>query len=109
MANGDEYRTRTGKMSGNRVCVQISAPMAAAAGCNDRFEVTADTVGEALDAVVVVEPLLGERVYSRQNSRQVQPFVKVFVDSEDAMGKGGLDAPLQQGASVRIVSAVAGG
>jgi hypothetical protein len=40
---------------------------------------------------------------------RLRPLVNVYVDGEDARERGGLDAPLVGGETVRLVGAIAGG
>jgi molybdopterin converting factor small subunit len=39
----------------------------------------------------------------------LRPLVNVYVDGEDAKTRAGLETPLEPGAEVRVVAAIAGG
>jgi hypothetical protein len=67
-----------------------------------RFELEADTVGEALRALPVADLLFDER-------GQLRRLVNVFVDGRDCREHGGVEAPLMPGQTLRVVQAVAGG
>ena len=51
-------------------------------------------------------PALGERVY---DGAEIRPYVNVYVDGEDVRTRGGLDAPVREGATVVLLPAMAGG
>ena len=72
------------------------------AGGKKRFELEAATVREALRALPITDLLLDER-------GALRPLVNVYVDGTDIRDRGGLDSALEDGATVRIVGAVAGG
>jgi len=73
--------------------------LAAEAGGQKRFELTATTLREALSALPVADLLLDER-------GDVRSLVHVYVDGERAQD---LAVPLVASAQVRIVAAIAGG
>jgi molybdopterin converting factor small subunit len=76
--------------------------LAAEAGGRKRFELEATTVGEALRSLPVADRVLDER-------GELRTLVNVYVDGEDARERGGLEAPLDGGETVRLVGAIAGG
>ena len=82
--------------------VVLPSLLAAQAGGRNRFETDAGTVGDALRALPVADLLFDEQGGLRQ-------LVNVYVDGVDARERGGLDAPLSAGETVRVVAAVAGG
>jgi molybdopterin converting factor small subunit len=67
-----------------------------------RFELEAETVGDALRALPVSDLLFDER-------GALRPLVNVYVDGIDMRDRGGVDAPLAPGQTLRVVQAVAGG
>jgi len=84
--------------------VQIVVPgfLAAQAGGRQRFEVEAETVGEALRALPVADLLFNERgEWSR--------YLNVFVDGTDARERGGAACPLAGACEVLIIAMLAGG
>lgn len=84
------------------VLVLIPSLLAAQAGGQGRFEVEADSVGEALRALPIADLLLDER-------GELRRLVNVYVDGEDARRQDGLETPLAEAAEVRVIAAVAGG
>lgn len=84
------------------VVVVLPSMLAAEAGGRKRFELEATTVGEALRSLPVADRVLDER-------GELRSLVNVYVDGEDARGRGGLTAPLNGDETVRLVGAIAGG
>jgi sulfur-carrier protein len=82
--------------------VLLPAVLAAEAGGRNRFEVDAATVGELLRALPISNLVFDER-------GQLRRLVNVYVDGEDMRERGGLEAPLAGGETVRLVGAIAGG
>ena len=84
------------------VVVVLPAILASEAGGRKRFELDAATVGDALRSLPVADRVLDER-------GELRPLVNVYVDGRDARERGGLEAPLRGGETVRLVGAIAGG
>ncbi len=84
------------------VVVVLPSLLAAEAGGQKRFELEADTVGDALRALPVANLLFDERGTLRL-------LVNVYVDGTDSRFEGGMERPLVGGETLRIVQAVAGG
>ncbi|MDX6477731.1 MAG: sulfur-carrier protein [Gaiellaceae bacterium] len=82
--------------------VVVPSLVAAQAGGKKRFEVEAETVGEALRGLPVSDLLLDERGDLRR-------LVNVYVDGVDARASDGLDTKLAPTAEVRVIAAIAGG
>ena len=82
--------------------VVVPSLIAAQAGGTKRFEVDADTVGEALRGLPVSDLLLDER-------GELRRLVNVYVDGVDARDTDGLDTKLEPTAEVRVIAAIAGG
>jgi molybdopterin converting factor small subunit len=76
--------------------------LAAEAGGQKRFELEAETVGEALHQLPVANLLFDEH-------GELRRLINVFVDGVDARGGRLLDEPLSADSEVRVVGAVAGG
>ena len=76
------------------------------AGGAREVEARGDTVRELMEDLRVKIPALGERVY---DGEEIRPFVNVYVDGEDVRTRGGLDAPVRNGATVILLPAMAGG
>ena len=72
-------------------------------------EVTVDgsTVGEALKALEANHPGFGERLFDEEG--KLRRFVNVFVADEDIRFLDGLETPVEDGTTVSIIPAVAGG
>ena len=84
--------------------VQIVVPsfLAAEADGRRRFDVEAETVGEALRALPVADLLFNERgEWSR--------YLNVFVDGTDARERGGPACPLAGAREVLVIAMLAGG
>jgi molybdopterin synthase sulfur carrier subunit len=82
--------------------VLLPGTLAAEAGGQKRFELEANTVGEALRQLPLADLLFDE-------SGELRRLVNVYVDGVDARGGRLLDEPLTRESQVRIVGAVAGG
>jgi molybdopterin synthase sulfur carrier subunit len=82
--------------------VLVPSLVAAQAGGKKRFEVDADTVGEALRRLPVSDLLLDE-------GGELRRLVNVYVDGVDARDTDGLDTKLEPTAEVRVIAAIAGG
>lgn len=87
--------------------IRIPTPLRNATGGQATVDVEGATVGEALAALEEAHPGIGERLLD--DSGRLRRFVNVFVDDEDVRFAQGLDTPLQPGATVSIIPAVAGG
>jgi sulfur-carrier protein len=82
--------------------VLLPAVLAVEAGGQKRFELEAETVGEALRALPIHDLLFDE-------TGELRRLVNVYVDGIDARGADGLETRLSSTATLRIVGAVAGG
>jgi sulfur-carrier protein len=87
--------------------VRIPTPLRSATGGASTVEVNGSTVGEVLKNLDAAHPGIGQRVCDEQG--QIRRFVNVFVDDEDVRFAAGLDTPVEDGATVSIIPAVAGG
>jgi sulfur-carrier protein len=84
--------------------VQVVVPsiLAAQADGRQRFDVEAETVGEALRSLPVADLLFNERgEWSRH--------LNVYVDGTDARERGGPACPLTGAREIRILAALSGG
>jgi adenylyltransferase/sulfurtransferase len=84
------------------VVVVIPSVLAAQAEGRQRFDVEAQTVGDALRALPVADLLFNER-------GDLAPHLNLFVDGNDARERGGLACPLDAARELRVVAMVAGG
>jgi sulfur-carrier protein len=84
--------------------VQVVVPsiLAAQADGQKRFDVEAETVGEALRALPVADLLFDQR-------GEWNRHLNVYVDGADARDRGGLACPLAGAREVRVVGMISGG
>jgi molybdopterin converting factor small subunit len=82
--------------------VLLPSLLATEAGGQKRFELDAQTVGDALRMLPVRDLLFDEQ-------GELRTLVNVYVDGDDVRGREGLDTRLEPTATVRVVAAVAGG
>ena len=91
--------------------VQVLLPgvLAALAGGQKHLDVepAGDTLGDLLDALAAVHPMLARRI--RDETGQVRRFVNIYVDGDDVRFGGGLTAKVRDGAEVQVLPSVAGG
>jgi molybdopterin synthase sulfur carrier subunit len=80
----------------------VPSVLAAQAGGTRRFNIDAETLGEALHALPVADLVFDERGGWRRH-------LNVYVDGEDARERGGLDCPLTGVREVLIVAMISGG
>jgi molybdopterin converting factor small subunit len=84
------------------ITLLLPSILAAEAGGQNRFELEAGTVGDALRALPVANMLFDER-------GELRRLVNVYLDGSDIRGGSGVETPLSDGATLRVVQAVAGG
>ena len=84
------------------VHVIVPNMLAAQAGGRQRFDVAAETVGDAPRALPVADLLFNER-------GELNRFLNVYVDGTDTRERGGPACPLTGAREIRIVAMVAGG
>ena len=84
--------------------IQVVVPtmLAAQAEGRKRFDVEAETVGEALRALPVSDLLFNER-------GELVQHLNVYVDGTDHRERGGLEAPVAASHEIRVVAMVSGG
>jgi molybdopterin converting factor small subunit len=84
------------------VRVEVPSVLAAQADGRKRFEVEAETVGDALRALPVADLLFNER-------DEWSKHLNVYVDGVDVRERGGLASPLAGVREVRVVGMISGG
>lgn len=89
------------------VTVRIPAQLRPLAGGTGEVPVEATTVREAIEALDKAHPGLGERLLDDKG--ELRRFVNLFVADEDVRFLDGLDTKLDDGQTVSVVPAVAGG
>ena len=89
--------------------VSVLIPSALRAFTDRQSEIKAEgaTVGEALAHVAAQYPDLKHQIY--EDDTKLRGFVNVFVDGTNIKKLNGLDTPVNSGATVMIVPAIAGG
>ena len=83
----------------------LAGPAREAGGARE-VEASGATVRELLEDLSERLPALGDKVY---DGAEIRPYVNVYVDGEDVRTRGGLDAPVREGATVVLLPAMAGG
>jgi molybdopterin synthase sulfur carrier subunit len=89
------------------ITVRIPTPLRRITGGAARIDAEGATVREALNYLVTLHPELGDRVYDENG--QLRRFINLFVSGEDIRFLNGLETPVDDGAELSIVPAVAGG
>jgi molybdopterin synthase sulfur carrier subunit len=88
------------------VTVTIPTVLRQHTGGNKRVEATGATVGAVIDDLESRYQDLKGRIVT---DGKVHRFVNVFVDDEDIRAESGLETSVKEGATVTIMSAMAGG
>jgi len=86
--------------------VRVPPVLREEAGGAREVEASGATVRELLEDLASRLPALGARIYE---DGEIRPYVNVYVDGEDVRTRGGLDAPVRDGATVVLLPAMAGG
>jgi ferredoxin-nitrite reductase len=86
--------------------VHVPGPLLELVGGQDRFEVAAQTVREALAGVAALHPKFGQTVVP---DGKVAPAFLVAVGDDDIRGLDGLDTKVGSGTEISIVMAMSGG
>jgi hypothetical protein len=81
--------------------VLLPSLLATEAGGQNRFEVDADTVRDALRTLPIADLIFDER-------GDLRGLVNVYLDGVDVRERGGLDSRLEAD-EIRLVGAIAGG
>jgi len=89
------------------VTVRVPTQLRTLTGGLGEVSVEGTTVGDALRAVDAAHPGLAERIFD--DGGDLRRFVNVFVADEDVRFHEGLETPVEPGATISIVPAVAGG
>lgn len=89
------------------VTIQLPTVLRRLADDEKNIVVEAKNVGEAVQALTQRHPALGQQLLDENGA--IRPFVKVFVDKDEAGALDGALTPVRDGQSLRIVPAIAGG
>lgn len=87
--------------------VRIPTPLRALSGGASELEVGGSTVAEVLKGLEAAHPGFQERLFD--DAGNLRRFVNVFVADEDIRFLSGLDTVVDDGQTVSIIPAVAGG
>jgi molybdopterin synthase sulfur carrier subunit len=82
--------------------VLLPSLLATEAGGQQRFELEAETVAEALRTLPIADLIFDER-------GELRRLVNVYVDGVDMRDRDGLGTTLEGGETLRLVGAIAGG
>jgi molybdopterin synthase sulfur carrier subunit len=86
--------------------IKIPTPLRVYTGGNAEIAVKGNTVGAALDDLVAQYPDLRMHLYQDDKLRA---FVNIFIGDEDVRYRDGLETPLENSDSLRIIPSIAGG
>ena len=89
------------------VTVRIPTQLRNLSGNAAEVQVDASTVAEALKALESAHPGFDERLFDEKG--ELRRFVNVFVADEDIRFMQGVDTALDDGTTLSIIPAVAGG
>lgn len=91
----------------NQTTVKITAPLRKFTAGKDQVALAAGSAGDALRQLCKLHPGLDGRLLDADG--KLRDFIHVYVGKTDVRQLGGLEAPLQAGAVVSIVSPFSGG
>jgi sulfur-carrier protein adenylyltransferase/sulfurtransferase len=89
------------------VTISIPTALRQFAGGQTEIHVKASTAREALEQLTTTHAELRRHLFNDQNA--LRNFVNVYVNDEDVRQRGGIDSTVQDGDSILIVPAIAGG
>jgi len=90
-----------------KVNVRIPSPLRRFTAEQARVTVSAQTVGEAVKAVVDQFEDLAQHLYDTNG--ELRKFINIYVGEEDVRQHGGLDRSLRENDEILIIPAIAGG
>jgi sulfur-carrier protein len=86
--------------------VRIPPTLRTETGGIRQVEADGDTIRDLLDDLTSRFPSLGGRLWEDD---EIAPFVNVYVEGEDVRTLDGLDTPVEDGQTVILLPAMAGG
>ncbi len=89
------------------VTVRIPTTMRPLTGGDKQVAVEPGTLHDIVEALEAAHPGMGERLVDEDGA--LRKFVNVFVDDDDVRYLDGLDTKVDDGLTVSIIPAVAGG
>jgi len=96
-----------GSISTMAVTVRIPTTMRPLTGGEKQVPVEPGTLSDIVSALEAAHPGLGDRLVDEDGN--LRKFVNVFVDDDDVRYLDGLDTKVDDGLTVSIIPAVAGG
>ncbi len=87
--------------------VKIPSPLKSLTGGKDVIQSKGSTVGEVIQDVISAYPQLRERLCDEKGD--VRRFINIFLNDEDIRFMKNLDTPVNDGDSLSIIPAIAGG
>jgi molybdopterin converting factor small subunit len=87
--------------------LRIPTPLRPYANGQTEVNVQGNTVGEALNDLVVQYPSLKKHLFN--DADELRPFVNLFLGEEDVRHLQGLNTPLEDGDKLIIIPSIAGG
>jgi sulfur-carrier protein len=82
--------------------IAVPSMLAAQAEGRRRFEVEAETLGDALHALPVDDLIFDER-------GELNRHLNIYIDGTDHRERGGMDSSLEGAREIRVVAMVSGG
>jgi molybdopterin converting factor small subunit len=86
--------------------IRIPPVLRDATGGQRQVEANGANVRELLENLAASYPQLSERILA---DGELAPFVNLYIEGEDVRTRDGLDTPVQEGATVILLPAMAGG
>jgi molybdopterin converting factor small subunit len=86
--------------------IRIPPVLRDATGGQRQVEATGADVRELLEDLATSYPQLRDRILA---DGELAPFVNLYIEGEDVRTRDGLDTPVQEGATVILLPAMAGG
>ncbi len=93
--------------AGGPVTIQLPRVLAQLIGGTRSYEVSGQTLQQALAELVEREPKLGIHLFD--DAGQMRRHILCFCNGEHHRGRDGLDVPLRAGDTVTILNSVSGG
>ena len=87
--------------------VKIPTPLRKLTAGKDIVEVSANTVGEAIDALEAAHPGMKTKICDANG--QVRRFINVYANQDDIRFQDKLETALKDGDEIAIIPAIAGG
>jgi sulfur-carrier protein len=88
------------------ITIQIPQPMRETTGNAADVAVTGATVHAALQNLVALHPAIGPKLF---DNGKLRAYVNIYLNDEDIRFLDDLDSAVQEGDSIALIPAVAGG